>query len=50
MRQKSLSNWLKFIILGVGICGLVVYLLVEPMLGQNVAIAEDGVFDHLYWP
>ncbi|MBR3475517.1 MAG: DUF2975 domain-containing protein [Oscillospiraceae bacterium] len=50
MRQKALSNWLKFIIVGVGACGLVVYLLVVPMLGQTVAVAEDGVFDHLYWP
>ena len=50
MRQKSLSNWLKFIIIGVGLCGLVIYLLVVPMLGQTVAVAEDGVFDHLYWP
>ncbi len=50
MRQKALSNWLKFIIIGVGLCGLVVYLLVVPMLGQTVAVAEDGVFDHLYWP
>lgn len=50
MRQKALSNWLKFIIVGVGICGLVVYLMVVPMLGQTVAVAEDGVFDHLYWP
>ena len=50
MRQKTLSNWLKFIILGVGICGLVIYLLVVPMLGQTVAIAENGLFDHLYWP
>ena len=24
MRQKTLSNWLKFIILGVGLCGLVI--------------------------
>ena len=50
MRQKTLSNWLKFILLGVGLCGLVIYLLVVPMLGQTVAAAEDGVFDHLYWP
>ncbi len=50
MRQKSLSNWLKFIILGVGICGLVIYLLVVPMLGQTIAAAEDGLFDRLYWP
>ncbi len=50
MRQKSLSNWLKFIIIGVGLCGLVIYLLVVPMLGQTVAVAEDGVFERLYWP
>lgn len=50
MRQKTLSNWLKFIIVGVGLCGLVVYLLVVPMLGQTVAAAEDGLFDRLYWP
>ena len=50
MRQKTLSNWLKFIILGVGLCGLVIYLLVVPMLGQTVAAAEDGLFDRLYWP
>ena len=50
MRQKSLSNWLKFIVIGVGICGLVIYLLVVPMLGQTVAAAEDGFFDRLYWP
>lgn len=50
MRQKTLSRWLKFIIAGVGVCGLVVYLLVVPMLGQTVAMAEDGMFDHLFWP
>jgi len=50
MRQKSLSNWLKFIILGVGVCGLVIYLLVVPMLGKTVMAAENGAFDHLYWP
>ena len=50
MRQKSLSNWLKFIIIGVGLCGLVIYLMVVPMLGKTVAVAEDGVFERLYWP
>ncbi len=50
MRQSTLSNWLKFIILGVGLCGLVIYLLVVPMLGQTVAAAENGLFDRLYWP
>ena len=50
MRQKSLSNWLKFIVVGVGICGLVIYLMVVPMLGQTIAASEDGFYDRLYWP
>ena len=46
--QASVISSLKlllivgFIIVGVGACGLVVYLLVVPMLGQTVAVAEDG--------
>lgn len=50
MKQTSLSKWLKFIIIGVGICGLIVYALVIPALGQAVAAAENGVFDYCYWP
>jgi hypothetical protein len=50
MKQKTLSNWLKFIVAGVGICGLVIYLLVIPMLGKTVAAADSGVFDRMYWP
>ena len=42
MRQKALSNWIKFIIIGVGVCGLVVYLMVVPMLGQTVAVEHPG--------
>lgn len=50
MKQTSLSKWLKFIIIGVGICGLLVYALVIPMLGQTIALAENGAFDYCYWP
>lgn len=50
MKQQSLSKWLKFIIIGVGICGLVVYTLVVPMMGQAVAVYEKGAYDHCYWP
>lgn len=50
MKQQSLSNWLKFIIVGVGICGLIVYALVIPSLGLSIASAEKGAYDHCYWP
>ena len=32
MNQKSLSNWLKMMIIGVGICGILICVLVLPML------------------
>ena len=50
MKQTSLSKWLKFIIFGVGICGIIVYALVIPMIGRTVAAAEKGEFDYCYWP
>ena len=50
MKQSTLSNWLKFIILGVGICGLIVYGIVIPALGQMIAVFEQGEFDYCYWP
>ena len=30
MEQKSLSKWLKVILIGVGLCGLVVYFFIFP--------------------
>lgn len=35
MKQDKLSKWLKFIIIGVGLCGLVVYAFVVPSIGQS---------------
>ena len=39
MKQKKLANWLKIMIIGVGICGLFVYAMVIPPLGRWVAFA-----------
>ena len=36
MEQKSLSRWLKGIIIGVGVCGLIGYLSVVPGYGQSL--------------
>lgn len=36
MDQKVLSKWLKIIILGVGLCGLVVYGLIIPDYGKSL--------------
>ncbi len=36
MDQKTLSKWLKCIIIGTGLCGLAVYAVVIPALGQAI--------------
>ena len=36
MKQDRLDGWIRFIIIGVGICALVVYAAVIPMLGQSI--------------
>ena len=33
MKQKALSKWLKVILIGIGICGLVFYLYILPDWG-----------------
>ena len=50
MKQSTLSRWLKFIIIGVGLCGLVVYGMVIPILGRTIAVYEQGYYDYCYWP
>lgn len=49
MTQKSLSNWLKGIILGIGICGLVIYAGVIPLWGQTIAVTYPE-FSYCYYP
>ena len=36
MEQKKLSKWLKCMIIGIGICGLIIYAVVIPYLGVLV--------------
>ena len=49
MEQKALSKWLKIILIGVGICGLIVYLLIFPGYGQSI-VADYPEFSNRYWP
>ena len=43
MSQKSLANWLKIMIVGVGVCAALVYALVFPRLGAElVPFSEDN--------
>ena len=49
MEQKSLSKWLKFIIAGIGLCGLVIYLLVVPVFGSELA-EQNPEYAFAYYP
>ncbi len=49
MEQKTLSRWLKVILVGVGLCGLVVYGAVLPLYGQSL-VGQNPDMANLYWP
>lgn len=49
MKQTSLAVWLKFIIIGTGICGIAVYFLILPSLGQSI-VGQNPEFIHCYYP
>ena len=49
MEQKTLSKWLKLILLGMGICGLAVYLVVVPSFGDSLR-SQYPEFAGRYWP
>lgn len=49
MQQKKLANYLKLIVIGVGICALLVYALVLPVWGQGIA-QRNPEFAHAFWP
>lgn len=48
MNQLNLSKWLKIIIVGLGICGLVMYSIVFPNLGHTMA-ENIPLFEPYYW-
>lgn len=49
MRQKALSNWLKFILIGIGLCGLVMYFLIVPVFGSEL-VGKYPEFSNCYYP
>ena len=49
MNQKKLSAWLKGILVGIGICGLIVYSAVLPLCGDSLR-AGYPEFASCYWP
>ena len=49
MEQKSLSIWLKIILVGVGVCGLLVYFVVVPSCG-NTLLYSYPEYAYRYWP
>ena len=49
MEQKTLSRWLKVILVGVGLCGLVVYGAILPLYGQSL-VGQNPDMANRYWP
>ena len=49
MKQKSLSKWLKVVIVGTGICGLIVYFAVLPAVGISIR-TQYPEFANRFWP
>ena len=49
MNQKNLSKWLKAIIIGTGIFGLIVFGWLVPAYGQSIASTEPALA-YCYWP
>ncbi len=47
MNQKNLALWLKIIVIGVGIAGLIIYFWLIPTIGKDLAVEE---FAYLFWP
>lgn len=44
MDQKTLARWLKAVIIGTGICGLVVFLWLVPFMGKKCSGGLSGVW------
>ena len=49
MEQRTLSKWLKLILIGVGLCGLAVYGAILPMYGQSL-VGLYPEFSNRFWP
>ena len=49
MELKALEKWLKAILIGVGLCGIVLYFVIFPSLGQSFAYSNPE-YSFCYWP
>ena len=49
MEQKTLSNWLKIIVIGVALCGIVVYAMIIPSYGRSL-VSLYPEFSNRYVP
>ena len=49
MKQSTLSKWLKLMIVGLGLCGIVIYAAVIPMLAEAM-IEKYPEFSSWQWP
>lgn len=48
-KQKTLSNWLKSVVIGMGILGAIVYGYVLPMCWQNATVNHTSLGGTAYW-
>ena len=49
MQQKSLSKWIKVIILVMAICGFLIFTVIFPVIGKAI-IEEYPVLSDRFWP
>ncbi|MCH5353009.1 MAG: DUF2975 domain-containing protein [Acutalibacter sp.] len=49
MKQSTLSKWLKLILAGLGVCGIIIYALVIPMLAETM-VDKYPEFNGWKWP
>ncbi|MBR5059206.1 MAG: DUF2975 domain-containing protein [Clostridia bacterium] len=49
MEQKTLARWLKIILIGVGICGIIFYALIVPAFGRSL-VADNPEMSNRFWP
>ncbi len=49
MTQKSIAGWLKGLIIGVALCGLIIYALVIPSVGLSI-VGANPEFEFCYLP
>lgn len=49
MKQSTLSKWLKLILAGLGVCGIIIYALVIPMLAEAM-VEQYPEFSGWQWP